>query len=260
MWNQQKSVDIYLSQQTSQPCLSAHHIAQTWKSRAGWLLTHGVTMAIVTTLTTGCATVQEDESACVSAENCTCSCHAVAEACCAAPAPIVVDPVASMPMSGNATPVASMPLQPQTPMQAQTQHMSTSPGVVMPPPVAALPEKSRWAPRETAHLPPANPALVCESDLKKAREEFDERLAALESQIALERESNESLSGTLDRVNGDVSRLSQELQAWQNEVRRIDRTTEQQHQSDMASLESISKMIDNIASADSTEADVPAAE
>ena len=115
-------------------------------------------------------------------------------------------------------------------------------------------EAEQWAPRSTWLSPsqplnqaPAPSTADCDVQLKAAKVEFDAKLAALESRFEAEQMAKNTLNSSLDSMNSEVSRLAREVEFWRDEVRRIDRTTEAQHRSDMASLKSISQMIDTIA-------------
>ncbi|MEQ9407232.1 MAG: hypothetical protein RIK87_05875 [Fuerstiella sp.] len=88
----------------------------------------------------------------------------------------------------------------------------------------------------------------CETKLEAARAELDERISALERQVRNERLQKEVFERNLLAVNTEMTRLSQEIDHWRNEVRRIDRSAEMQHQSDLASLERISRLIEQLAS------------
>jgi hypothetical protein len=148
-----------------------------------------------------------------------------------------------------------------TPYMGDSQMQNMGSAIPMPtpdmqvPPMGVQSEAEQWAPKST-WLPPAqqqsmpmtaSAAANCEAQLQQAKAELDAKLNALEDRVENERQAKNSLYNSLETVNGEVARLSRELEFWRDEVRRIEHTTAMQHQSDMESLSSISRMIDNIA-------------
>ncbi|APZ93835.1 hypothetical protein [Fuerstiella marisgermanici] len=112
-------------------------------------------------------------------------------------------------------------------------------------PVTTFPSSDDvFSPERSQYMPPAPDS--CEAQLKAAKAEFDRRLLALETQVDQEKHDRKSVDRHLVAMNREVNRLSQEIDHWRSEVRRIDRTTEEQHRSDMASLQMISEMVDQI--------------
>ena len=116
-------------------------------------------------------------------------------------------------------------------------------------PPGAQPSSEHWAPKGTTFHPHSESAVgpkSCDVELKAAQKRFDAKLAELESRFETEHESKQDVSQALESVNDEVARLSSEVEYWQTQVRRLDRTATEQHQSDMASLDTISKMIGGI--------------
>ncbi|MDG1894895.1 MAG: hypothetical protein P8J37_08305 [Fuerstiella sp.] len=101
-----------------------------------------------------------------------------------------------------------------------------------------------WAPRHNVRQPTGYPS--CETQLQEAREDFDNKLASLESRFEEGRRANDAMNGQLQTLHGNVEQLSDDVDYWKDEVRRIDRTAEMHHRSDMENLHSISKVIDEL--------------
>ena len=130
------------------------------------------------------------------------------------------------------------------------------PVVNFPPPVPALSRPEQWAPHHDVMAQAA--AASSEKQLLEARKDFGDKLAPLESRFENEHRANDAMNDQLQVLHGDVVRLSKDVDYWENEVRRIDRTAEMHHRSDMANLHSISQLIDQIAPRSASAEQVPA--
>ncbi|MCP4784333.1 MAG: hypothetical protein GY903_31885 [Fuerstiella sp.] len=113
----------------------------------------------------------------------------------------------------------------------------------MPAPAPAS-RSGQWAPRHDYMAQAANAS--CENQLQEARQDFDNKLASLESRFEKEHRANDAINDQLQVLHGDVLRLSDDVEYWENEVRRIDRTAEVNHNSEMENLRSMSELIDQI--------------
>ncbi|HIE98239.1 MAG TPA: hypothetical protein EYG03_12600 [Planctomycetes bacterium] len=113
----------------------------------------------------------------------------------------------------------------------------------------------QWAPRHDVMARAATAS--CEKHLLEARRDFDEKLKVLESRFEEEHRANNAINDQLQVLHGDVVRLSKDVKYWENEVRRIDRTAEMHHRSDMANLQSLSKLIDQMVPRSASEGQPP---
>ncbi len=144
----------------------------------------------------------------------------------------------------------TMDMGPAIDMTSYPQNQMTGPTGAFPSaeaflPVTTLPSSDDvFSPHRSQYMPPAPDS--CEAQLSAAKAEFDRRISALEDVVEKERHDRKTVDKHLVAVNREVNRLSKEIDHWRNEVRRIDRTTEEQHRSDMASLQMISDMVDQI--------------
>jgi hypothetical protein len=99
-----------------------------------------------------------------------------------------------------------------------------------------------WVNRQQIQRPAGN--LSCEAQLQEARVDFDQKLESFEARFEEERRANDAINGQLQTLNGTVDQLSDDVDYWKDEVRRIDRTAEMHHRSDMNNMRSIMRMID----------------
>ena len=136
-------------------------------------------------------------------------------------------------MTGQPQPLISPP------MCELTSAEQFLPGTTLPPSSDDV-----FSPERSRYMPPAPDS--CEAKLRAAKAEFNHRLSVLEADVEKERHDRKAVDKHLVAVNREVNRLSQEIDHWRSEVRRLDRTTEEQHRNDMASLRMISDMVDQI--------------
>ena len=181
-----------------------------------------IAMAVlaVAASTSGCSVVERFKP---------CSCNCGSDGCAAG----IAGGVTAMPYAMD----SSLP----------TPYPQPLPVVNMSPNSAASPSSHTegWAPRHDVLAQAAS--ATHEKQLLEARNDFDDKLASLESRFEDEHRASGAMNDQLQVLHGDVVRLSKDVEYWENEVRRIDRTAEMHHRSDMANLHSISQLIDQIA-------------
>ncbi|MCA9050333.1 MAG: hypothetical protein KDA89_16470 [Planctomycetaceae bacterium] len=155
-------------------------------------------------------------------------------------------PTCAAPAAGCCAPL--VPLDAMTPQSMPLPFTEPATTQIMAPAITE-PQTDIWAPR---HISPPVTQPNCEQQLQDARAEFDRKLGDLESRFEDERRNRQSLQASLQSMNSEVGRLSGEVDYWREEIKRIDRTTAEQHRSDMASLQAISDMIDHISATSSS--------
>jgi len=110
-----------------------------------------------------------------------------------------------------------------------------------------LPPRQRDQPsrgtRDVEELPaPVDQPTVKEHDATML--ELQQSVAMLQAEAKANRQSTDAVVTALKIANDEMTRVSDEIKYWRGEVRRVEQDAEQQHQSDLKSLESISTMIE----------------
>jgi septal ring factor EnvC (AmiA/AmiB activator) len=97
-------------------------------------------------------------------------------------------------------------------------------------------------------------AATCASkqaELQKQANQLQDRLADIEQSLIEERQTNDRMAQSLASVNTHVEQLSQEVTFWRGEVRRIEDDAKRNHESDIAALDALASLVEQVPSPDS---------
>jgi hypothetical protein len=95
-------------------------------------------------------------------------------------------------------------------------------------------------------LPQPTDNLSCDAQVQEVRQNFSKQLISLEQQFEEQRRENDVMSSQLLTLNGNVERLSEDVDYWKNELSRIARRGDLNHRKNVEQLQAISELLDEI--------------
>ncbi|MEZ6061531.1 MAG: hypothetical protein R3C19_14390 [Planctomycetaceae bacterium] len=85
-----------------------------------------------------------------------------------------------------------------------------------------------------------------QAELRQQTVQLQQKMAALERRLESEQEAKQDLTASLESMNGEMDRMSQEIGYWRNETRRVEQSFEEQHQHDIAALDAIVELVEQV--------------
>lgn len=85
-----------------------------------------------------------------------------------------------------------------------------------------------------------------QAELREQTNQLRQKMAALERRLETEQQAKQQVTSSLQDMNGEMDRLSQEITYWRNETRRVEQTFEEQHQHDITALDAIVQLVEQV--------------